>query len=230
MKATTTIPSNNLNNLDHPVSRQLMDIYERMFRAFGPQEWWPGETPFEVCIGAILTQNTNWKNVEKAISNLKEHGLLNPVALHEIPAETLAGQIRPAGYYNLKSRRIKAFVDMLFKHFNGKLESMFDVEHDTLRTLLLSVNGIGPETADSILLYALNKPSFVVDAYTMRVLNRHNLLDGEADYDLVRRMFMDYLPCDVSLYNEYHALIVRLGKQLCTRRAPRCSKCPLEGL
>ncbi len=215
---------------DHPVSRQLLDIYERLFSAFGPQHWWPGDTPFEVCVGAILTQNTNWKNVEKAISNLKKHGLLSPVALNEIPLENLAARIRPAGYYNLKAGRLKAFISMLFDHFDGKLESIFDVKTDVLRTLLLSVKGIGPETADSMLLYAFERPSFVVDAYTMRMLIRHDLIDEEADYDQVRDMFMDYLPRDVRLYNEYHALIVRLGKELCARRSPRCPACPLEGL
>ncbi len=214
----------------HPISRQLLEIYQRLLKFFGPQGWWPGDTPFEVCIGAILTQNTNWRNVEKAITTLKSSALLEPEALHQIPAETLARLIRPAGYYNLKAVRIKAFINFIFEHFNGRLENMFQVDPAELRNLLLKVKGIGPETADSMVLYAFDKPSFVVDAYTMRILYRHNLIYGEADYDEVRRLFMDFLPEDVELFNEYHALLVRLGKEYCRRKRPRCTGCPLEGV
>ncbi len=205
-----------------------MKIYKRLFDTFGPQGWWPGETPFEVCIGAILTQNTNWQNVEKAIYNLKAHGLLSPERLYQTPTPIIAQLIRPCGYYNLKTKRLKGFLDLLFSHFDGKLEKMVDIELEVLRTMLLKVKGIGPETADSILLYALRLPSFVVDAYTMRFLFRHDLIDQDTDYHQARDLFMTQLPRDERLFNEFHALIVALGKNYCKKSKPKCSTCPLQ--
>lgn len=204
-------------------------IYERLFDAFGPRNWWPGETAFEVIIGAILTQNTAWANVEKAINNLKKHNLLNPKNLKEIPVDKLAELIRPAGYYKLKANRLKEFIEFLFSRYAGNLTKMFSRNIWELRNELLSVKGIGLETADSILLYAGKKPIFVVDAYTKRFLARHNIIDEKATYTQIQDLFMNNLPQDVQLYNEYHALIVQLGKQICKSK-PNCSICPLKEL
>lgn len=202
-------------------------IYKRLFSYYGAQNWWPGEDPFEIAIGAILTQNTNWSNVEKAIKNLKDAKLLNPKKLHEIPKTVLAELIRPAGYYNVKTDRLKSFVRFLVTNFSGDMERMKIEDSLSLRKKLLSVHGIGPETADSILLYALNKPVFVIDAYTKRVLSRHGILSYKATYDEYQRLFHKELDEDVSLFNEYHALIVRVGKDFC-KSTPQCQKCPLN--
>ncbi|MCD6320518.1 MAG: endonuclease III domain-containing protein [Candidatus Desulfofervidaceae bacterium] len=209
--------------------RRLMEIYETLFQHFGPQHWWPGETPFEIVVGAILTQNTAWKNVEKAINNLKKANLLTPQALYALPYTYLTQLIRPAGFFNVKAKRLKHFLHFLFEEYKGDLEKMFADDTDSLRKKLLEVPGIGPETADSILLYAGNKPSFVVDAYTRRILFRHNLIPEEADYEEVRNFFMDHLPEDVQLFNEYHALLIALGKNYC-RPKPLCENCPLKGI
>ena len=206
-----------------------MDVYRRLFDRYGSQHWWPGETPFEVAVGAILTQNTNWTNVEKAIANLSRAGLLSPRGLHELPVERLAEMIRPAGYYNIKAARLRHFLDWLFDCHKGDLDAVARVNTDILREELLGVRGIGPETADSILLYALGRPVFVVDAYTCRILGRHRLLEPDADYESVREMFEAALPRDVKLFNEFHALFVRVGKEHC-RPQPRCAGCPLESL
>jgi endonuclease-3 related protein len=213
-----------------PVRDQLMSIYERLLSAFGPQDWWPGDSPFEVCAGAILTQNTSWENVKRAISNLKDKGLLRPRAIYELPRESLARIIRPAGYYNVKAGRLQNFVAFLLHEFEGNLDTMFSTGLETLRPMLLNIKGIGPETADSILLYAGELPSFVVDVYTVRALMRHDFIDENADYEGVRSLFMDHLPADVELYNEYHALWVMLGKNFCKKTKPRCEECPLNGI
>ena len=164
------------------MSRQtLQDIYERLHRRFGPQHWWPGETPFEIIVGAILTQNTNWGNVEKAIGNLKKNNLLTAEKLHNLEPAELAEYIRPAGYYNIKAGRLKSFLNRLFEKFDGRLDRLESLATDRLREELLSIKGIGPETADSICLYAFNKPVFVVDAYTGRILGRHRLLEPGQD-------------------------------------------------
>ncbi|NIA08587.1 MAG: endonuclease III domain-containing protein [Nitrospiraceae bacterium] len=210
-----------------PIGDQLMSIYKRLFAAFGPQDWWPGDSPFEVCVGAILTQNTNWGNVEKAISSLKDRDLLDPEAIHGLSRESLAEVIRPAGYYNIKAERLQNFVGFLVKKFDGNLDAMFAIGLELLRPLLLAIKGIGPETADSILLYAGRLPTFVVDIYTVRALRRHDIIDGDANYDDIRALFLDHLPRDVELYNEYHALWVALGKKYCKKTNPRCKKCPL---
>jgi len=209
--------------------QQIQTIYDRLFERFGPQHWWPGETPFEIIVGAILTQNTNWTNVEKAIGNLKKAGVLTPARLHALDAGALAELIRPAGYFNIKAGRLKHFLDRLFERFEGQLDRLGALPADRLREELLSIKGIGPETADSIALYAFNKPVFVVDAYTGRILGRHGLLEPQAGYEEVRMLFESTLPRDVRLYNEYHALLVRLGKDYC-RPKPQCAGCPLEDM
>lgn len=206
----------------------FMVIYGRLFERFGPRSWWPAETPFEVCVGAILTQNTAWSNVEKAVSALKQAAILTPVAMRAVEEKQLAQLIRPAGYFNVKSQRLKEFVGWLFDQHNGLLEHMFTVEWRRLRAELLQVRGIGPETADAILLYAGHKPTFVVDAYTRRLFYRFGLLPEDAGYEQTRQLCMAHLPADVPLFNEYHALIVEQCKQFC-RKKPLCNGCPLQG-
>jgi endonuclease-3 related protein len=208
---------------------QLKEIYNLLLERFGPQHWWPGDSPFEVIIGAILTQNTNWTNVEKTIANLKKAKVLTPERLHAIDTARLAELIRPAGYYNIKALRLKNFLNWLFERYSGKLKNLADVPADRLREELLSIKGIGPETADSILLYALDRPVFVIDAYTARIAARHHLIDAGAGYDEIKELFESRLPPDVKMFNEYHALLVRLGKEFC-RPTPRCETCPLNHL
>ncbi|MHC4120467.1 MAG: endonuclease III domain-containing protein [Planctomycetota bacterium] len=207
----------------------LTEIYELLYEAFGPQNWWPGETPFEVMAGAVLTQNTNWTNVEKAIANLKSAECLSPEGLGRIDLPHLAELIRPAGYYNLKAKRLKSFVDWLIGDYEGKVENLRSVDTGQLRTELLAIKGVGRETADSILLYALGRPIFVVDAYTARIAVRHGLIEAGADYEQLRELFESNLPEDTQLFNEYHALLVRVGKEFCRTKA-RCPGCPLEEL
>jgi len=209
--------------------RLLLDLYSRLYKAFGPRHWWPGDSPFEVAIGAILTQNTAWRNVRKAIGNLKAAGLLSPDALYDLPVQDVAAVIRPAGYYNVKARRLKNFVEFLFLENGGDLECLLTEALDTLRNKLLSIKGVGPETADSILLYAGNRPTFVVDTYTKRILFRHKLMPQEASYDEVRSFFMDCLAPDAAMFNEYHALLVHLGHTFCSKRKPKCTACPARG-
>ena len=207
----------------------LMNIYRKLYKAYGPRHWWPGETPFEVMVGAILTQNTSWKNVEKAIQKLKENGFLNPKGIHRLKTGPLASLIRSSGYYRIKAERLKVFVNFLFEHYDGNINRMRKEEIKTLREKLLGVKGIGPETADSILLYGLKKPIFVVDAYTQRVLSRHGLISERASYEEVQKLFMDHLPLDEKLFNEYHALLVHLGKNVC-KKSPECDICPIKGI
>lgn len=209
--------------------RVLMDAYRRLFAHFGHRGWWPGETPFEVIIGAILTQNTNWQNVEKAIANLKREGLLSANALHELHPNKLAGLLRPAGYFRVKTKRLRSFLRFFINVYGGSIKRLARQELESLRAELLAVNGIGPETADSILLYALGKPIFVVDAYTKRILNRHYLCTEDATYDDVQELFMDSLDDDVELFNDYHAQLVEVGKTYCRPQNPRCNECPLNG-
>ncbi len=210
--------------------RQLGQFFDTLLDAYGPQHWWPGHAgPTEIIIGAILTQNTNWKNVEKAIINLKNANLLSLESLSEIDTGTLAELIRPSGYFNLKAKRLKNLIDSITED-HSTLAEYFDCDLETLREKLLSVKGIGPETADSIILYAAEKPSFVVDAYTHRILLRHDLIWEEADYHEIRDLFMGSLPENTALYNEYHALIVQTGKEFCRKGKPRCEECPLNGV
>jgi endonuclease-3 related protein len=207
----------------------LMKIYNTLYRAYGPMHWWPGETSFEVMVGAILTQNTSWKNVEKAIGRLKEKKRLTPKGIRELPKSSLASLIRSSGYFRIKAERLKVFVDFLFDEYDGSIKRMKRERLGGLRQKLLGVKGIGPETADSILLYGLEKPIFVVDAYTKRILSRHGIVSEKASYEEVQTLFMDHLPHDEKRYNEYHALLVHLGKTLC-KKIPRCDRCPLKGV
>ncbi|MFN4196669.1 MAG: endonuclease III domain-containing protein [Caldimicrobium sp.] len=206
----------------------LKDIFNTLVEFFGIQNWWPAETPFEVCVGAILTQNTNWKNVEKAIDNLKRNNLLSPEALYSISQEELAKLIRPCGFYQLKAKRLKNFVEFFVKEYNGDIEKLKAEDLERLREKLLHIKGLGKETVDSILLYALDKPIFVVDAYTHRILNRHGLVDEEISYDELQEFFHSNLSRDVNLYKEYHALFVVCGKNYCKKNQPRCELCPLK--
>jgi endonuclease III related protein len=207
--------------------QRLMEMFERLIAHFGPQNWWPADMPLEVMIGAILTQNTNWTNVEKAISNLKKRGLLSLDRLISLPTDELAHEIRPAGYYNIKAKRLKNLLHFIADQYGGDLTRLLNQETQILREALLSVNGVGHETADSIVLYAANKPLFVVDAYTYRILSRHGMAPEEATYHDIQSLFMDHLPEEVSLYNEFHALIVLAGKNYC-RKNPLCPECPLN--
>ncbi len=206
---------------------KIRGFYEALLDAWGPQGWWPAETPFEVAVGAILTQNTNWRNVERAIVNLKREGLLEPAALAEVDPDRLAELVRPAGYFRVKTKRLRNFVRMLVDDFGGDLDALFSLSTSSLRETILSVSGIGPETADSIVLYAAGRPVFVVDAYTARVLYRHGLLDLPASYEEVQELMAGPLPADADLFGEYHALLVEVGKRHCKKRAPVCDGCPL---
>ena len=208
----------------------LLKIYKSLFDFFGPLNWWPGDTPFEIMVGAILTQNTSWSNVEKAINNLKKENLLEPRKLYLINQEKLAQLIKPSGYYNIKARRLKNFVNIFVNDFEGSAEKMFSGDSGELRKKLLKVNGIGPETADSILLYAGKKPFFVVDAYTKRVFSRHKLISKDSTYYQIQEFFSQNLDRNVELFNEFHAQIVMLGKTICTSKNPDCSKCPIAFL
>jgi endonuclease-3 related protein len=207
----------------------LTHLYDRLFSAFGPQKWWPAKTPFEVIVGAVLTQNAAWRNVERALDNLQAARLLAPRALHQLTVAELAELIRPSGYFRVKARRLKNLLDFMFTRYRGSLKRMFATDLATLRIELLAVNGIGPETADSILLYAGNLPTFVVDAYTHRVLKRHGWIQREANCNAVKRRFESELPPEAALYNEYHALLVRVGNRHC-RKMPNCEACPLADL
>jgi len=207
----------------------LTEIYGFLYDFFGPQNWWPGETRLEIMVGAILTQNTNWTNVEKAIVNLKSAACLKPEALRRMDTAQLAQLIRPAGYYNLKAKRLKNLVDWLFDDYGGDPANLESVDTEQLRVELLAIKGVGCETADSILLYALDRPVFVVDAYTARIAIRHGLIEPGADYEQLRLLFESNLPDDVRFFNEYHALLVRAGKEFCKTKA-RCPGCPLEEL
>ena len=208
---------------------KLLEIYNALHSHYGPQHWWPGETPFEVMVGAVLTQNTNWGNVERALANLKDADKLLPEAIDNMPEEELAGLIRPSGYFNVKTKRLKAFVRYFIERYEGSIERMKREDCIKLRQEVLAVNGIGPETADSILLYALDCPTFVVDAYTKRIFSRHGFFPETADYHEVQRFFMDRLPKDARLYSEYHGLIVRLAKDRCIKKAGKCELCVLIG-
>jgi endonuclease-3 related protein len=204
-------------------------IYKTLYKSFGPQDWWPGDTPFEIAVGAILTQNTNWGNVERAIDNLKAPRALSAKKIHEMPISRLATLIRPAGYFNVKAKRLKAFINFLVKNYHGSMKKMKNEDMHLLREKLLSVNGIGPETADSILLYALEKEIFVIDAYTKRVLSRHKIVAHNESYDVFQSLFHESLKKNTKLYNEYHALFVKVGKMYCKPK-PLCAECPLDSL
>ena len=208
----------------------LHGYYRTLLAAFGPQHWWPGRTRFEVIVGAILTQNTAWVNVERALGKLRHEKLLTSAAMERVPRARLARLIRSSGYFRQKAKTLKSFVQFLRTQYAGSLTKMFNAPTEPLREQLLIVRGIGPETADSILLYAGNHPVFVVDAYARRMLERHQLAHAKLPYEPIRKFFEENLPKDVSLYNEFHALIVRTGKDYCRKENPRCSECPLQPL
>lgn len=211
-----------------PNSADVLPLfYETLTQALGPMHWWPAKTPFEVIVGTILTQNTAWVNVERAIANLRRERLLTPRGLERVPLGRLARLVRPSGYFRQKAKKLKAFVRFLRERFGGSLERMFRTPTAELREQLLGVHGIGPETADSILLYAGNHPIFVVDAYTKRILLRHGLAGEMAGYEEIRDLFESALPRDARLFNEFHALLVNVGKNWCRAKNPRCSECPL---
>lgn len=212
-----------------PGGAAVREIYDRLLDRQGHSAWWPGESAFEICVGAILTQNTAWTNVEKALSALKEEGLLSFEAMASLPESRLAELIRPSGTYTVKAARVRAFLDFLAREYGGRVEAMAAEEPWELRRKLLSVSGIGPETADAIALYAAGRPLFVVDAYTRRVFSRLGFLGGDESYADVQRFFMDRLPAEVELFQDYHAQIVRLAKDVC-RPLPRCDACALDGV
>jgi endonuclease-3 related protein len=204
----------------------LISVYNKLFETFGPQHWWPGDSPLEISLGAILTQNTNWTNVEKAIINLKKEDVLAVDAILNLTDHELECLIRPAGFYRQKAKRLKAFLTFLQKNYMGNFSNTAPVPTHTLREQLLKINGIGPETADSIILYAMERPVFVIDAYTKRFLSRHNIIDEKTSYDQIQTLFHKNLPFDSPLFNEFHALIVKLGKIHCKTK-PICHNCPL---
>jgi len=205
-------------------ARALRAIYRRLLRTYGPQHWWPGDTPLEMAVGAILTQNTAWANVEKAMAVLKSRRLLSLEKLARLTPAELAPLIRSAGFYNIKAVRLAGFLQWL--EALGGFPGLGRIPTRTLRPMLLACHGVGPETADSILLYALGRPAFVVDAYTRRILSRYGLIFGDEPYEDLRRLFESSLPHSSKLYNEYHALLVRLAKANCRSR-PLCDSCPL---
>jgi endonuclease-3 related protein len=209
---------------------KLMRYFAAMSQHLGPMHWWPARTPFEVIAGAILTQNTSWGNVERAIANLRSAQMLTPSAISAARMARLAALVRPSGYFRQKAKKLKAFVRFLQREYGGSLKRMFDTPTDVLREKLLSVHGIGPETADSILLYAGNHAVFVVDAYTHRIFGRHGITNGKPEYENVRAVVEAALPRDSQLFNEFHALVVNTGKNWCRKKEPRCAECPLGSL
>ena len=206
----------------------LDKVYSQLDKHFGPQNWWPALSPFETIVGAILTQSVNWTNVEKAINNLRREGLLNPAAMYSADNKGLAELIKPSGYYNMKARKLKAFLDFLYREYNGSLSGMFKHPPADLRKKLLGVYGIGPETADSILLYAGEYPIFVIDAYTRRLLHRLLKTPEDVSYQYLQGKITAALSPDVKRFNQYHALIVRLAKENCRKKRPICRDCPLS--
>ena len=212
-----------------PLSQRLTEIYRLLFARYGPQHWWPADTPFEVIVGAILTQSAAWGNVEKAISNLKQARVMTPASFRKLPLSKLAKLIYPSGYYNAKALKLKSFVEHLEEAHQDSLEKLFSLDILRLRNELLNIHGIGPETADSIILYAAHKPMFVIDAYTRRILTRLGLSPSRDNYSAFQALFMGNLPADEKLFNEYHALLVRHGKEVC-KKVPLCSNCHLRQL
>jgi len=207
--------------------QRLREMYDRLMTGLGPQNWWPAENTLEIMVGIVLAQNTRWPNAQKALADLKQENLLSVAALLDLPDERLAALIEPAGHVNLKVQRLKNLAAYLRERFEDDAERLQERSAATLREELLGIKGIGPETADSILLYACAKPVFVVDAYTYRILQRHGLADEALTYDELQTFFMDHLPHEVPLFNEFHALIVRTGKEFC-RKQPLCEQCPLR--
>lgn len=207
---------------------ELRKYFDAMYKAYGPQHWWPGRSRFEVIVGAILTQSTSWNNVAVAIRKLRAEKLLTPEAIENVPPAKLTQVIRASGYFRQKAKKLKAFTEFLFANYAGSLSRMFRTSTPALRAQLLAVHGIGPETADSILLYAGNHSVFVIDAYTRRILERHRIATSKHSYEELRALFEASLPCEPQLFNEYHALIVRIGKDFCRKSVAMCSECPLK--
>lgn len=209
------------------MKRRLMAVYRRLHAAHGPQHWWPGDSPFEIMVGAVLTQNTTWTNVEKAIANLKSARALSPQVIAAAPHRRLAAWLKPSGYFNVKAQRLRAFCQWLIR--KGGVQRIARLPTEILRAELLQVHGIGPETADDILLYAFNRPVFVIDAYTRRLFQRLGLIQADEGYETLRRLFEKSLATDAQMFNEYHALIVAHAKDVCRPR-PRCAACKLGAL
>jgi endonuclease-3 related protein len=212
------------------MNNHLTIAYDKMLTAFGPQHWWPGDSRFEIMVGAVLVQNTAWRNVERAIDNLRDANLMDARRMYALAPAELAELIRPAGYNQVKAKRLRNLLKFVLDAFDGSLDAMFRTDVQALRENLLSIHGIGPETADAILLYAGGLPTFVVDTYTHRVLARHGWIAYEATYYDIKEYFESALPTEAQLYNEYHALLVRVGKAFCRRSAPKCEACPLADL
>ncbi|MFO7974527.1 MAG: endonuclease III domain-containing protein [Candidatus Hydrogenedentota bacterium] len=215
--------------MNKKLSHALHDIYRLLHEHYGPTDWWPGDTPFEIAVGAVLTQNTSWSNVERAIANLKRAKLLGPRKILACRDGVLEDALQPSGYFRVKTRRVRSFCRYLVSRYRGNMARMAARPLDELRPELLSVDGIGPETADDILLYACEKPVFVVDAYTRRILSRHSLCPPDIAYEALRALFEDHLEADLQLFKEYHGLLVFTGKDFC-RRTPKCDQCPLGPL
>lgn len=213
-----------------PSGQDLMSYYTALSRALGPMHWWPAKTPFEVIVGAILTQSTAWANVERAMANLRSARLLTPSAMLAVHTSRLTALVRPSGYFRQKAKKLKAFLHFLQSEYRGSLKRMFSTPTEELRARLLAVHGIGPETADSILLYAGNHPVFVVDSYTHRIFGRHAITSGKPHYEAVRTLVENAFPHDPRLFNEFHALLVNTGKNWCSKGEPRCEECPLSHL
>ena len=213
--------------MSESLNEKLLDIYNRLFSHYGPQHWWPGDSAFEVIIGAILTQASSWNGVDRAIANLKAQGLMNPKALRAVDQEELAGLIKPSVYFNAKAQKVKAFVQHLWEHYDDDLEAFLKRDAPQLRHELLSIYGIGEETADDIVLYAAGKPIFVIDAYTRRILGRLELVPARDTYGSYQAIFMDNLPHDTGLFNEYHALLDHHAAETCRKKGPSCGECCL---
>lgn len=209
-------------------SERIKKFYHELYNSYGPQGWWPGESKLECVLGAILTQNTSWKNVEKAIENLKRGNLISVEKLKMMTADELAALIRPSGYFNQKALKIKNFINLIVRDYSGSLDKLLGEERSVLRGKLLSIRGIGPETADSIMLYAGEIPVFVIDAYTYRVMSRHGLVPVETSYSEMQEIITDSLAENADIFNEFHALLVKVGKEHCKKRTPQCKGCPLE--
>lgn len=207
---------------------KILDLYDRLAKHYGPSGWWPGQTSLEIIVGAVLTQNTAWKNVEKALDNLKEAGVLDINALYNISHEGLASLIRPSGYYNIKAERLKNLISTIMETSGDNLDDFLDEEAYTLRERLLFVKGIGKETADSICCYGAGKLIFVVDAYTKRILNRHGVIESTWDYDQIKGLFESRLPSSIQVYKDLHAYMVFIGKEFCKASSPKCDACPLK--
>ena len=217
------------------MKRELRQAYHLMRKQFGHRNWWPGDTPFEICVGAVLTQNTSWKNVEHAITNLKAAKVLTTRKIYALSHDELALLIRPAGYFNLKAKRLRNFVDTLVEQHGASIKRLFKGETSIVRDRLLAINGIGPETADSMLLYAGNHNSFVIDAYTKRIFSRHKWCDENADYDDLKNLCSESLnqkpgTAKLDYWQDYHAQLVGVGNRYCKTRNPLCNECPLKPL